>query len=79
MNRVLWDKGERLMAGSRMIFLKAPADSVGPRSPRSAVRHHSGVSQSTFLEQNAQAALPSKASTGLSERSLITIVEFGDI
>src|SRR5437764_1278742 len=29
MNRVLRDKGERLMAGSRMIFLKAPAGFSG--------------------------------------------------
>jgi hypothetical protein len=52
MNRVLRDKGARLMVGSRMIFLKAPADLADfgfrPRSPHPAIRRHSGVSQSAF-------------------------------
>jgi hypothetical protein len=51
-NRVLRDTGARLMVGSRMIFLKAPADladfGFGPRSPHLAIRASQRCFQSTF-------------------------------
>src|SRR2546430_12085728 len=50
MNRVLRDKGPRLVVGSRMVFLKAPADRAGFGSGRDA-RPGDTASQRCFPER----------------------------